>query len=787
MKVRLWKSLGMLSAVAFSMLLGCSVPNISSKNLNGRELLDIPVNLGPQARSLQLSDSQTKFFGLATVATNVYLSVSGCSSGYSLPSTLVSNAFVRLFKGDESCIVKLEQFNFGAVTYAATGTNSVAFSNHLSGDVATFQNTSDENDVIKLFVNNQVTQGGVDALDTVSYAFTDRDSGTEDNIEEANVIVSAGLTVGGAEVPTFSVTESRFLSMNANGTANMSFTLECDAALTGSTNPTYACDSALLQSDLDYILTQDTYSGSLTVDDANDAFAAGSPTTIGSLIVAPAGSDLDGNTLTNGGFYTSNASPLATTGGSIQPSNLDHILLIRRQNTSNETTGYLYFQIRISDLYNGGVSGCGVTFAGGSGTSGDPFLIANRTHLENTANCTSSTYYFKLVENISLGGSSTPWTPIQLYGHIDGNDKTISGLYVNDTVSTDYAGMFTILNNNSSISDLTLASDSQVIGRAFKLGFLAAQIGSSVTLTNLDLGGTLQTVPSVSMTGGTYYIGTVAGYATSSASATNVHSTVDFTFDATTTTAGAHLRFGGLIGRRGGGNISNSSYVGTANFANEGNNNVAVGGIVGESAGTITESWVDWNLDILNTSGNGQEQNYGGIIGYSTATNTNVSRCFVTGSMEFTMSSGHWWNIGGIFGGGVGGAGITDSYSMVSITPLASSGKLRIGGIASRGVSTITRTYAANPSVTGSLAKGFVSTSPTVTDSYLYENGSVPAQTITGLTSYTTVNEMETQGNFNFDFTTPIWRMPSANPLSPSGLLSPVLDWQCGSNGIVCN
>lgn len=777
------------------MLIGCSAPDISSKSLNGRELLDIPVNFGPKTQSLLLSDSETGYFRLATVATNVYLSVSGCSSGYSLPSTLVSNAFIRLFKGDESCLVKLEQFNFGSVTYAATGSNSVAFSNHLSGDIAVFQNTSDENDVINLFVNSQVTQGGLNELDTVSYAFTDRDSGTENNIEESNVIVSAGLTVGGADVPEFSITETRFLSMNANGTANLSFTLECDAALTGSSNPTYACENALLQSDLDYILTHDTYSGgSLTVDDANDAFAAGSPTTIGSLIVTAGGTDLDGNTLTNGGFYTSNASPLATTNGAIYPSNLSHVLMIRRQDSNDDTTGYLYFYVTIgSNLNYSSVSGCGVTFSGGSGTSGDPFLIASRSDLENTESCTSSSYYFQVAENIDLGGSGNPWSPITLYGHIDGNDKTISGLYIADSLTSGNAGLFDTLNSSSSITDLTL-SNVDIASGAQNIGALSGNTGSSVTVTNFNLSGNVSTRPSVALSN-EVRLGGVIGYPSTSLQLTNVHSTATVIWDPTSS-GGTNLRAGGFIGLAPshGLLIDSSSFRGVLEIVNTvGNhNNVQVGGLVGGISGssTVQESWVDLDMNIDQSAwGNGQSQYYGGLVG-NFGNIPNLYRSFATGTMDIVRGGGHNYIVGALLGrlGAPDGSGVFDSYTMMSITLSApSGGAFTTGGFIGQAYKPVQRSYSANPSMTS--GAGFISTvGSSLTDTYLYENGSVNAQTATGLTSYTTVNEMETQGNFSgFDFTTPIWRMPSVNPISPNGLLSPVLAWQCGNDGIVCN
>jgi hypothetical protein len=76
-------------------------------------------------------------------------------------------------------------------------------------------------------------------------------------------------------------------------------------------------------------------------------------------------------------------------------------------------------------------------------------------------------------------------------------------------------------------------------------------------------------------------------------------------------------------------------------------------------------------------------------------------------------------------------------------------------------------------------------------NTYLYRaSGSgVPADMTSGVTTYTVEADMENQSSFSgltFGASAQNWAMPSANPLSPTGLLSPVLYWQCGSSGIVC-
>lgn len=791
----------LISFASLGLLWSCSGPLDSSKSINAGKLFDeVPFNLKYQAEGLQLSHSEVESLNLATVATNIYVSVSGCASGYTLSSTLMTNAFVRLFNGDEGCLVKLEQFNFGSIVYSATGTNAVPFTNWLANDIATFENTSDDTDVIKVYVTAQVTQGGVTNGDSITYLFTDFKEGTSSALPQVDITTSAGLTVGGAEVPTFSITESRLLSMNANGTANMSFTLECDSAMTGSSNPTYACDSALLQDDLDYVLVHDTYSGgSLTVDNANDAFA-GSPVSIGSLIVAPGGNDLDGNTLTNGGFYSSNASPLISTGGAIFPSNLSHVLIIRRQDSNNDTTGYLYFYVTIASITQEAseVSGCGTTFAGGAGTVGDPFQINSRTYLENTVNCNASTYYFILTDNIALGGSGSPWTPIDLYGNLDGDNYSISGLYISDTTPADEEkiALFGTAHANSSISDLTLSSPS-ITGSD---GYIAPLVGDSdASISNVTIdGGTVTT--SALTAGQGYYFHMSGAIAHQDASTvTEVHSSADLTYVSGTATAGNTGEFfiGGVVGwlNYSTTSLTNSSFTGTITTTDvlsddSGYIYLFMGGLVGRSDTSFSDSFVNATLSVTETTISSNHLiNYGMVQG--AGSNATTNRCFAGGTLNYTAptSTGNDIAIGGFVGWAEDGY-IRDSYSMVTMNVSSVGGSAYYGGFVGDAVNnSYERLYSANPSMTLTNGSGFTGDSGMdcfTGDCYLYDNGSVPSESHSDVTTYTTVTQMQTQGNFAFDFSTPIWKMPTANALAPGGLLSPVLNWQCGSNGITC-
>ena len=97
-------------------------------------------------------------------------------------------------------------------------------------------------------------------------------------------------------------------------------------------------------------------------------------------------------------------------------------------------------------------------FAGGSGTEADPYQIKTAEQLAKLAKDvnsgvvgqTHSGEYFKLTEDIDL--SAHRWIPIgsgsasksfhAFYGYFDGNDKTITGMYVDESTEKYSAGLF---------------------------------------------------------------------------------------------------------------------------------------------------------------------------------------------------------------------------------------------------------------------------------------------------------------------------------------------------------
>ena len=313
--------------------------------------ITLPITLYRAGPSLRLSSSDDGSDGLNLVSTgtNLVVSVSGCASGNNVSATNISTSTISLlYTGDRNCLVKLLSFQLGSVTYSATATGATNFTTWLAGNTATFANISLSTDTVKVFVKTQVTQGGVTGSDTIVYNFTDVASGTTKSLVQASV--SSGVTLPSLTsiaTPNFTIQQVNYLGANAAGQLQFAFTLPCGSAVTGAGVSTYACSSYVIQSQIDYIFVPDLYSqGAITYAQANTAFQYNMATTPGSLIVGTSGLDTFGNTLTNGGFYTSATTPLVTL--LFPGSQQNYVLFLRAKDVLGNTVAYTYFYINIT-------------------------------------------------------------------------------------------------------------------------------------------------------------------------------------------------------------------------------------------------------------------------------------------------------------------------------------------------------------------------------------------------------------------------------------------------------
>ena len=185
------------------------------------------------------------------------------------------------------------------------------------------------------------------------------------------------------------------------------------------------------------------------------------------------------------------------------------------------------------------------SFADGSGTSSDPYLIetaaqlARVAYLSNSSSNYSSyrTDYFELVADIDL--SDHYWVPIgrnySFNGHFNGNYHTISGMtcYVSSSSSSYYtnvadasnglcAGLFGTLGGsayvaNFALNDVVITTGTSSLNSAtFKIGAVAAAVlgtssSSNVTIFQVNVFGSI--TDSFSGGGNEERIGGIVGYA----------------------------------------------------------------------------------------------------------------------------------------------------------------------------------------------------------------------------------------------------------------------------------
>ncbi|WP_139991757.1 S-layer homology domain-containing protein [Paenibacillus paridis] len=136
----------------------------------------------------------------------------------------------------------------------------------------------------------------------------------------------------------------------------------------------------------------------------------------------------------------------------------------------------------------------GVEFAGGEGTSSEPYLIETAAQLDEVRNG-NFTKYFKLIADIDLSGyaEGEGWEPIgnfseKFYGHLDGNGFKISNLTINRPEGT-YLGLFGVIHDlgyitNIGLEDIDIVGDSYAGGLA---GYNSGTITSSYTTGSMDV------------------------------------------------------------------------------------------------------------------------------------------------------------------------------------------------------------------------------------------------------------------------------------------------------------
>ena len=342
----------------------------------------------------------------------------------------------------------------------------------------------------------------------------------------------------------------------------------------------------------------------------------------------------------------------------------------------------------------------------GSGTQSDPYKIFYADQLNQVRNFLNQDgVVFKLMNDIDLSAwlsANNPgqgWEPIGVEGSpfkgvFIGNDKTISGFYINRTSSN--VGLFGYT-SGATIQNLTIEGD--VTGGTATGGFVGHAVGGTfqglthigatnsssywvggiigngenATISNVSVmgnvtgngpsaggivGSTSSSITNASMEGnvsGSYDVGGIAGWSRKTNNAnpiTNATVVGNITGGRTT---------GGIVGYSEGNTLSQLTYTGTVSGSER------VGGIVGQTS-SVTVSNARASHTVTGTS-----EGVGGVCGY--ATGTSFSQCY-----SYCNVSGTNY-IGGI----VGQTYITGENNIIKCLSFGNvSGDDYVGGIIGR-------------------------------------------------------------------------------------------------------
>ena len=330
-------------------------------------------------------------------------------------------------------------------------------------------------------------------------------------------------------------------------------------------------------------------------------------------------------------------------------------------------------------------------FLGGDGTEESPYLISNKTHLNNVRNHRSS--HFKMVADITFTeadfsvrgefyNDGQGWQPIgtdggtPFIGVFDGNGHIIKGLYVNiqTTDRNVYAGLFGYsrgMIKNLGMTDGSVSSTSTSTSSSSHAGGIAGE--NDGTISNCYNTGSASA--SVSASSSDSFAGGIAGDNSYGGTIRDCYNTGSVSATATSTSSSSHA--GGIAGHNGG-TISNCYNTGSVSSTASSSDSFA-GGIAGDNSygGTIRDCYNTGSVSATATS-TSSSSHAGGIAGHNGGT---ISNCYNTGSVSSTASYSSSY-VGGI--AGYNGGTISNCYNTgsVSATATSTSSSSRAGGIA---------------------------------------------------------------------------------------------------------
>lgn len=300
------------------------------------------------------------------------------------------------------------------------------------------------------------------------------------------------------------------------------------------------------------------------------------------------------------------------------------------------------------------------SFASGSGTENDPYIIENAAQLSllSKSITTYKTKCFKIADGVNtIDLSAHEWVPIgisdgtRFSGLFDGNGATITGLYIGTSsvpASRQYAGLFGYIGLGATVEDISIADTAIYISNSTGDSCIGGVAGINLggTINGCTVSGTVSAVTETNslniggITGRNCYVyvsSTGIGYSGIVINCQNEAAVTGIS------TSGI-MYSGGVVGNQ---YNNNSSYsAATINSCNIGeisghtaSSSIAVGGVVGyiPSWSVKTKIINCYNTGNISTT---SATNYIGSIAGSISTNSVISSYWLTGTASSAVGSG---------------------------------------------------------------------------------------------------------------------------------------------------
>ena len=288
-------------------------------------------------------------------------------------------------------------------------------------------------------------------------------------------------------------------------------------------------------------------------------------------------------------------------------------------------------------LATAGLLGNPLVFSGGSGTSGDPYLISSISDLQYLAQNSSywaAGIYFKQTTDIDAS-STTSWnsgagwvaignSSVKFSGSYDGQEYSISNLYINNSTNT-FNGLFGY-SNSATLSNIKLVDVDFSTSTGYLGGICCEFYGG--TMSNCSATGVL-------MASG--YCGGLCTDISSTATIENC------SFVGNISASG--LIVGGIVGQSGSSTDIIKECWSAGNIYGASTSSNYIGGIVAYNRATVHDCY-----SLAKVSKNGSSAYVGGVVGYAhNSTHPTVTNCYSAGPLKSAIGSGTVTGGTGIF------------------------------------------------------------------------------------------------------------------------------------------